>query len=172
MSEGMASEMCMRESYFYNCEFSRQPGPKTHFSKQPDRKILVWAIHTWSDSAVFETLGKVGVFTVSSRQLQSIPWSKPSVRNIDKPAQLRESPREKMIYEITCRRVHGSECRYPVKDHRNKHPMLAALTSVFMVLWRELVNQNQLEQLQFPPPPAKWERKSPNSVWWDLKAAR
>lgn len=60
MSEGMASEMCMRESYFYNCEFSRQPGPKTHFSKQPDRKILVWAIHTWSDSTVFETPGKVG----------------------------------------------------------------------------------------------------------------
>lgn len=147
----MASKKYMRELYFYNCEFSKQPGRETHFSKQPDRKILVWAIHTWSDSTVFETPGRVGVFTVSSRQLQSIPWSKPSVRNIDKPVQLQESPREKMIYEITCWRVHGSECRYPVKDHRNKHPMLAALTSAFMVLWRQLVNQNQLEQLQSPP---------------------
>lgn len=71
------------------------------------------------------------------------------MRDIDKPAQLQESPVEKMIYEITCWRVHGSDCQYLEKDHRNKHLVFAVPTSIFIVLLKQLVNQKQLKQLQF-----------------------
>lgn len=69
--------------------------------------------------------GESEVFNISSRQLQSSPWSKSCARDIDKPAQLQEPLVEKMIYEITCWRVHGSDCQYLEKDHRNKHLVFA-----------------------------------------------
>lgn len=75
-----------------------------------------------------------------------------------------------MIYEITCWRVHGSDCQYLEKDHRNKHFAFAVLTSIFMVLLKQLVNQNQLKQLQFSL--ATCKRKKQNSLWWEVNKAR
>lgn len=75
-----------------------------------------------------------------------------------------------MIYEITCWRVHGSDCQYLKKDHRNKHFAFAVLTSIFMVLLKQLVNQNQLKQLQFSL--ATCKRKKQNSLWWEVNKAR
>ena len=56
-----------------------------------------------------------------------------------------------MIYEITCWQVHGSDCQYLEKDHRNKRLMFAVLTSIFIVLVNQLVNQSQVKQLQSSP---------------------